>query len=111
MSSVLGRGGGSSFFANARPAATVSAKLMSAMPRAPGQSSRASPTSGTVIVGNPAGIAPTSEMPELCSANSPTAATAAATIISGAGQRGRSFSMTARPAIVNTPIARVGIDV
>jgi hypothetical protein len=35
---------------------------------------------------------------------------AAATMISGAGQRGRSFSMTTRPAIVNTLIARVGID-
>ena len=49
--------------ANARPAADVSVKLMSAMPRAPGHSCAMSEKSGSVRAGRPRGISPTVSTP------------------------------------------------
>jgi hypothetical protein len=55
-SSRFGRGAGSPLCANARPAAIVSVKLISAMPAAPGHSVAMRDASGRVRDGRPRGI-------------------------------------------------------
>ena len=68
--SRFGPGRGSPRAANARPAAMVSVKLMSAMPSAPGHSGAPEERSGSMIAGNPAGICPTMATPAACSPSS-----------------------------------------
>ena len=65
-SSRFACGVGSSFRANARPAAMVSVKLIRAMPSAPGQSFPASERAGTVREGSPCGMWPTRATPCAC---------------------------------------------
>ena len=91
-SSRFARGSGSSLAWKARPTAIVSVKLISAMPHAPGHICRASDSSGRVRCGNPLGTAPTRSIPRLCQPSSAAPAIAAATAISGAGQRGRGLT-------------------
>ena len=84
--------GGSDERANARPAAMLSVKLMSAIPRAPGTSRPIRERSGIVSGGKPACITPTVETPRACRPKYHDAAMAPATATSGAGECGRSRS-------------------
>ena len=109
--SWFGRRCGSSLVAKARPAAIVSVKLISAMPRAPGQSCATSEKSGKVKDGRPRGISPTVSTPWACNPNRRTLAIAMATTISGAGARGKKCSSPINRRIMTIPTARVGSDV
>ena len=99
--------GGSPGRVKARPAAIVSVKLMSAIPRAPGASSAISPRSGSVSGGKPRGIRPTTETPSACRPKNHDAAIAPPTATRGAGECGRSRSMPTSTANVAAATASV----
>ena len=111
-SSWFGSGRGSPGAANARPAAIVSVKLMSAIATAAGQSASSSDSSGRTNGGRPLGMCPTTADARRLQAEvvrrrdarrrPPAAARAAA----GQGARGRS-----RPRASRSPTASVGIEV
>src|SRR6516165_3759427 len=105
--SRLGRGGGSWSATNARPAAIVSVKLISAIPSADGQRCSNSEKSGIVNDGKPSGIRPTPCTPWAPSPRNAKAAIPAPTAISGAGPRGNNRSIPSNIAIVNNPTAKV----
>ena len=109
-SSRLAWGRGSPFSAKARPAAMLSVKLISAMPSAPGQSSRASDRSGITSCGSPAGIGPTMATPAASRPSHAETAMATPTAMSGAGDFGRKCSSPTRMPIVTAAMASVGVD-
>ena len=110
-SSRLARGAGSSLRAKARPAATVSVKLISAMPRAPAQRPPARETSGSTTDGKPVGMWPTSSTPRAFRPSSDAPPIPAATATSGAGNRGKKRARPSRIATVATVTASVGSEV
>ena len=96
--------------ANARPAAIVSVKLISAMPSAPGASCAASARSGRVGFGRPCGMRPTVDTPTACSPSNHDAAMLAPTAISGAGECGFQRSIAISSAKVAVATASVAPD-
>ena len=109
--SRFGRRGGSPLLAKARPAATVSVKLISAMPTAPAQSSGqvrspvGSKTGGPGESGRP--------IPDrgACNPSRLTAAIPAATTINGAGAFGIKCSNPINIRIMTMPKISVGTEV
>ena len=110
-SSRLALGGGSSVRAKARPAATVSVKLIRAMPMAPDQRASDIEKSGSVSEEKPFGMWPTTSTPRAFSPSRPAPAMPAATATSGAGTRGKKCSRPTRIAIMATATASVTTDV
>ena len=109
-SSPSASGWGSPLRRNARPIATVSMKLMSAIPTAPGQSSWASDGTGAVKGGNPAGTFPTVATPRAARPRTLDAAMPSATATSGAGSRGATHSRRKIRARSPPPTRSVGRD-
>ena len=110
-SSRLALIGGSEGFANARPAAIDSVKLISAMPKAPGARAAIRPGSGSVNAGRPCGIRPTMPTPCACRPSSHDAAMPPATATSGAGECGHIRSMPISTAKVASASANVSSEV
>ena len=110
-SSRFARGRGSSAAENARAAAMLSVKLMSAMPTAAGQSSATSASCGQTQLGSPRGTLPIVVMPALGRSSKPQIAMPAATAISGAGARGAKRSSANSRTTIPTENARVSNDV
>ncbi len=92
---------------NARPAAIVSVKLISAIPSAPGTSCWISARSGSVSDGKPCGMCPTVETPSACRPRNHVAAIPPPTATSGAGECGHSRSMPINTTNVATATASV----
>jgi hypothetical protein len=110
-SSLFARGADSSFRAQALPAASVSVKLIKAIPSAPGHSMVTKERSGLTSEGSPRGMWPTSSIPRPCRFSKHELAIAAPAAISGAGTFGMKRSMLIRNTIVATPMASVANDV
>jgi len=110
-SSRLASTGGSPGAANARPAAIVSVKLISAIPAAAGNSCKASDRSGNVTEPIPCGMWPTIETPSASRPSAHAAAIPRPTAASGAGDRGHRRSIATRMTSVATATASVSSEV
>src|SRR5215813_1327719 len=109
-SSRLALGGGSLLLAKARPAATVSVKLISAIPTAPGHNAAARERFGITGDGKPLGMWPTSATPWVCRLSKYAPAIPDITAMSGAGAFGANLSSSTSIAIIDTPTSNVAQD-